>query len=98
MGYQQGNGGKLVKKGPVNARAFLQIYKRVGRKNIHVWHGTYCSKWTPAHEVTYLDELNLKTLNLVDRRRRMAQREFSSRRDSPVMVRLLEEIVAAQNK
>merc|ERR1711964_2324 len=30
--------------------------------------------------------------------RRMAQREFSSRRDSPVMVRLLEEIVAAQNK
>merc|ERR1711964_769696 len=30
-------------------------------------------------------------------RRRMAQREFSSRRDSPVMVRLLEEIVAAQD-
>jgi len=32
------------------------------------------------------------------RRRRMAQREFSSRRDSPVMVRLLQEIVAAHNK
>merc|ERR1711964_370049 len=31
-------------------------------------------------------------------RRRMAQREFSSRRDSPVMVRLLEEIIAAQDK
>jgi len=30
-------------------------------------------------------------------RRRMAQREFSDRRDSPVMVRLLEEIVAAQD-
>merc|ERR1711964_273113 len=30
--------------------------------------------------------------------RRMAQREFSNRRDSPVMVRLLEEIIAAQNK
>merc|ERR1711964_59228 len=30
-------------------------------------------------------------------RRRMAQREFSSRRDSPVMVRLLEEIIAAQD-
>jgi len=29
--------------------------------------------------------------------RRMAQREFSSRRDSPVMVRLLEEIVEAQD-
>merc|ERR1711964_895720 len=29
-------------------------------------------------------------------RRRMAQREFSSRRDSPTMVRLLEEIIAAQ--
>jgi len=29
--------------------------------------------------------------------RRMAQREFSSRRDSPVMVRLLEEIIAAQD-
>jgi len=33
----------------------------------------------------------------VNRRRRMAQREFSSRRDSPVMVRLLEEIIAAQD-
>jgi len=32
------------------------------------------------------------------RRRRMAQREFSSRRDSPVMVRLLKEIIAAQDK
>jgi len=31
-------------------------------------------------------------------RRRMAHREFSSRRDSPVMVRLLEEIIAAQDK
>jgi len=31
------------------------------------------------------------------RRRRMAQREFSDRRDSPVMTRLLEEIVAAQD-
>jgi len=30
-------------------------------------------------------------------RRRMAEREFSNRRDSPVMVRLLEEIVAAQD-
>merc|ERR1711964_110789 len=30
-------------------------------------------------------------------RRRMAQREFSNRRDSPVMTRLLEEIVAAQD-
>merc|ERR1711964_790675 len=29
------------------------------------------------------------------RRRRMAQREFSNRRDSPVMVRLLQEIVRA---
>merc|ERR1711964_268222 len=29
-------------------------------------------------------------------RRRMAQREFSSRRDSPVMVRLLEQIIDAQ--
>merc|ERR1711964_43273 len=31
-------------------------------------------------------------------RRRMAQREFSSRRDSPVMVRLLQEIIDAQDK
>jgi len=31
-------------------------------------------------------------------RRRMAQREFSSRRDSPVMVRLLQEIVRANQK
>jgi len=30
-------------------------------------------------------------------RRRMAQREFSSRRDSPVMVRLLEQIIDAQD-
>merc|ERR1711964_344324 len=33
----------------------------------------------------------------MDRRRRIAQREFSSRRDSPVMVRLLEQIIAAQD-
>lgn len=32
-----------------------------------------------------------------DGRRRMAQREFSSRRDSPVMTRLLEEIIDAQD-
>lgn len=31
------------------------------------------------------------------RRRRMAQREFSARRDSPVMVRLLQKIVDAQD-
>merc|ERR1711964_212771 len=31
-------------------------------------------------------------------RRRMAQRECSNRRDSPVMTRLLEEIIAAQDK
>merc|ERR1711964_469671 len=31
------------------------------------------------------------------RRRRMAQREFSNRRDSPVMVRLLQQIIAAQD-
>jgi len=32
------------------------------------------------------------------RRRRMAQREFSSRRDSPVMIRLLQQIVHANQK
>jgi len=41
---------------------------------------------------TVLKELALR------KSRRMAQREFSNRRDSPVMVRLLEEIIAAQNK
>jgi len=34
---------------------------------------------------------------LPKRRRRMAQREFSNRRDSPVMVRLLQEIIDAQD-
>jgi len=33
----------------------------------------------------------------VTRRRRMAQRQFSDRRDSPVMVRLLQEIIDAQD-
>lgn len=36
-------------------------------------------------------------LNALFSRRRMAQRTHSSRRDSPVMVRLLQEIVAAQD-
>merc|ERR1711964_873561 len=36
-------------------------------------------------------------LKRLTRRRRMAQREFSTRRDSPVMTRLLEEIIAAQD-
>merc|ERR1711964_125887 len=35
---------------------------------------------------------------VVDRRRRMSQREFSDRRDSPVMVRLLQQIIDAQDK
>merc|ERR1711964_433534 len=34
-------------------------------------------------------------MDMAKARRRMATREFSSRRDSPVMVRLLQEIVAA---
>jgi len=40
----------------------------------------------------------VKTVHLQKRRRRMAQREFSNRRDSPVMVRLLQQIIAAQEK
>merc|ERR1711964_210342 len=39
----------------------------------------------------------LKASTNVSGRRRMAQREFSSRRDSPVMTRLLQEIIAAQD-
>merc|ERR1711964_853310 len=39
----------------------------------------------------------IKRVDACSMRRRMAQREFSDRRDSPVMVRLLEEIVAAQD-
>merc|ERR1711964_818746 len=44
-----------------------------------------------------------RTINEIDaviggKRRRMAQREFSDKRDSPVMVRLLEEIVEANQK
>jgi len=38
------------------------------------------------------------TFNKPANRRRMAQREFSNRRDSPVMVRLLQEIIDAQEK
>jgi len=40
----------------------------------------------------------IKAFSTRKTRRRMAQREFSSRRDSPVMTRLLEEIIAAQDK
>merc|ERR1711964_764737 len=39
----------------------------------------------------------LRASTNVSGRRRMAQREFSSRRDSPVMTRLLQEIIAAQD-
>jgi len=49
--------------------------------------------------------LNWKSVQKIDTvikrlggRRRMAQREFSDKRDSPVMVRLLEEIVEANQK
>merc|ERR1711964_451350 len=48
------------------------------------------------------DELNARQRNSsdfgCDRRRRMAVREFSSRRDSPVLLRLLEEIREANRK
>jgi len=46
----------------------------------------------PVPEVT-----SQPRMNNVRRRRRMAQREFSSRRDSPVMVRLLQQIIDAQD-
>jgi len=48
---------------------------------------------------TKADSINtvVEILKGLPKRRRMAQREFSDRRDSPVMVRLLEEIVAAQD-
>jgi len=39
-----------------------------------------------------------KSTRAAGERRRMAQREFSDRRDSPVMVRLLQEIVDAQDE
>jgi len=50
--------------------------------------------WVPVATDGHLRELTGTT----GMRRRMAQREFSNRRDSPVMTRLLEEIIAAQDK
>merc|ERR1711964_922845 len=43
-------------------------------------------------------QIEIVVTKLSSKRRRMAQREYSSRRDSPVMVRLLEEITEASRK
>jgi len=56
-------------------------------------------KWCPV--CTPKNEINLECeicKGKCTTRRRMAIREFSSRRDSPVLVRLLEEIVAANRR
>merc|ERR1711964_456567 len=54
---------------------------------------------TDKHSGWINDKCNISGYALkAARRRRMAQREFSDRRDSPVMVRLLQEIIDAQYK
>merc|ERR1711964_586515 len=57
----------------------------------------FCNRTLPNNK-TFLETLYLANPDLRTRRRRMAQREFSSRRDSPVMTRLLQEIVRANQK
>merc|ERR1711964_768136 len=58
----------------------------------------YCPDSIQKDAVTVSTQLTDEFLASLEpvRRRRMAQREFSNRRDSPVMVRLLQQIVAAQ--
>merc|ERR1711964_146907 len=85
------NGEKWIEEGPVSALQLRKILESVGREKVHVWHNTKVPDWKLANQVPNLDGL------LKDKRRRMAQREFSSRRDSPVMVRLLQEIIDAQD-
>merc|ERR1711964_956695 len=57
-----------------------------------------CQKMRTTRHAADAVERITSSIRVVERRRRMAQREFSSRRDSPVMVRLLEQIIAAQDK
>jgi len=86
--------GKWIGKPAVTAKQLQQLVKDLGERGIKVMHQPKVPQYTCAADVSNLDDL----LGLTPLRRRMAQREFSSRRDSPVMVRLLEEIVAAQDK
>merc|ERR1711964_88728 len=53
-------------------------------------------RWDNGNGEPYESNANIMCIQRKGRRR-MAQREFSNRRDSPVMVRLLEEIIAAQD-
>jgi len=76
--------------GPVTATIMKRLINEHGSNNIWIWKGGF-SQWVQASSI------NL-TLWGLGERRRMAQREFSKRRDSPVMTRLLEEIIAAQDK
>merc|ERR1711900_27415 len=52
---------------------------------------------TGGPKVRYSQVTKLFKAHLKPSRRRMAQREFSNRRDSPVMVKLLQEIIDAQD-
>merc|ERR1711964_184478 len=81
-------------------RVSWPTYKKIkGKKTLKV-----CVEWTGkdryGKEKTkgsrgFFD--NCLVIAHTKKRRRMAQREFSNRRDSPVMVRLLEQIIDAQD-
>jgi len=75
-----------------NTIEFLKLLKAIGESD------KYQQDYTIKHNFD-LDPADLQPVQASsERRRRMAQREFSSRRDSPVMVRLLQQIVRANQK
>merc|ERR1711964_727419 len=78
--------------GPVTAEVIKGIIRKHGSENIELWNCYF-----EPSEYKLASKMELAQYGLAERRR-MAQREFSKRRDSPVMVRLLEQIIAAQNK
>jgi len=87
--------------------SILSVESGKGSTQYGFWiNGTWTEVTTPEEGTVYrhvdtngkiINEQKERPTTLPVKRRRMAQREFSSRRDSPVMVRLLQQIIDAQD-
>merc|ERR1711964_220115 len=93
----QGDWGTITDERFTKALTKSGYPKEVGKVRIDWANGNTVDDGLQHEYETNCKITHVKQLLENDSRRRMAQREFSDRRDSPVMVRLLQEIIDAQD-
>jgi len=83
-----------------SAEEVRKILLEYNDAHVQVKHKKFAKEWTAASGNMDFQGNQWELWRVLlghHAKRRLAQREFSSRRDSPVMVRLLQEIIAAQD-